>query len=516
MIAPATPAIRVRKIVLSIPPVTETRSIKSIATDLGNDEVNLKPEYQRDLRWSPDQMSGLISTVMNGQLMPQIMLYKLQDGDNHEGEDYSYECIDGQHRLFVLCQFRKCETVALPRTKPFMISWYHEESKTHVFYKETNDTKQWAQENSPTKEIAYMTKEERDYFDKFTLQVMTIHTPVSLVERCKMFTTLQQGKQNTGSDLLKNYTHIPLLAFLFHSRFEIKYKDLMLSHLTRNPKQYWLAFFIRCYFYTIEYKNNDAKDPKEPVDILMMSDNKDIYKMIKTKNLALNSTRDTEATFAQHMSRFFEFISRIPADTKFPTIVFFAIYKRLINASAEFEEILLTWLPTWSWVTEPIRHNANLWEGAKDKPVLRRKAFNDCLAELNTFSVKCSEDLHIQRTPVPKSVRLDLFKRTYGDDTFEGTCYCCNSKYPRDGHWEAGHIISRAANGTNDIDNLRCICQDCNRSMGMRNMDEFKSCYYPSVKAAAVVEEAVAAEELDEELDEESDEELVAMEEDIA
>lgn len=477
MISPATPAIRVRKIVLSIPPVTETRSIKSIATDLGNDEVNLKPEYQRDLRWSPDQMSGLISTVMNGQLMPQIMLYKLQDGDNHEGEEYSYECIDGQHRLFVLWHYRKGEMVALPQTKPFMIYWYHEASKTHIFYKEpridepNKDIETWINKN-PTKTVGYMTKEERDYFDKFTLQITTIHTPVSLEDRRNMFNALQQGKQNTGSDFLKNFTNVPLIAFMSCNRFKTKYQELMLSHLTRQPKQYWLSFFTRCYFYSIDYE--------KPVDILIMSD-KIIYKMIKTNDLALKSTPDKEAKFAQHMSRFFAFISRIPTDTKFPTIVFFAIYQRLIDASAEFEDILLTWLPTWSWVTDPRRHNANLWECANDNKDLRQKTFTDCLAELKTINVKCSEDPRNPRTPIPKSVRLDLFRRTFGEDQCIGKCHCCDIeiKLLRHGDWEAGHIKSWASNGTDDIENLRCICYNCNRSMGMRNMDEFKESYYP-------------------------------------
>lgn len=487
MIAPATPTIRERKLVLSIPPFPENKSISAIATELGNDKVNLKPEYQRDLRWSNDQMSDLISTVMNGMLVPQIMLYKLQKDDKREGEKYSHECIDGQHRLFVLCQFLKGEMVTLPRTTPFMIYWYHEASKTHVFYEETNDTKQWIAKNRK-KTAVYMTKEERDYFDMFTLQIVTIHTPVSLEDRRNMFTALQQGKQNTGSDLLKNFTHIPLLAFMLRNRFEFEYKDLMLSCLSRNPKQYWLSFFIRCYFYSIEYKKNDAKDPKEPVDILMMSDNKVIKKMITDNHPALKSTPETEAKFAQHMSRFFAFISRIPDGTKFPTILFFAIYQRLIDASAEFEDILLTWLPSQSWENVSTRKDVNLWECAKDKPVLRRNAFTECLAELLAIRVKCIEDPRNPRTSIPSSVRLDLFKRTYGDDTFEGNCYCCDSKYPRDGHWEAGHITSWASGGTDEFDNLRCICQGCNRSMGMRNMDEFKECYYRSTKAEVAVD----------------------------
>ena len=37
-----------------------------------------------------------------------------------------------------------------------------------------------------------------------------------------------------------------------------------------------------------------------------------------------------------------------------------------------------------------------------------------------------------------------------------------------------GHIIALSNGGTNDKTNLRPICEQCNLTMGKKNMDEFK------------------------------------------
>jgi hypothetical protein len=84
-----------------------------------------------------------------------------------------------------------------------------------------------------------------------------------------------------------------------------------------------------------------------------------------------------------------------------------------------------------------------------------------------------------KRKAIPKTVREKLWKHTFGDNTFNGSCYCCKTVVDAF-HWEAGHINSVHNGGSDKLDNLRVICVSCNRSMGTCNMDEFKGKYFPN------------------------------------
>ena len=46
-------------------------------------------------------------------------------------------------------------------------------------------------------------------------------------------------------------------------------------------------------------------------------------------------------------------------------------------------------------------------------------------------------------------------------------------------NFEAGHVIPWSKGGPTQIYNLRCICVGCNRSMGNKNLNDFKHAYYP-------------------------------------
>ena len=45
-------------------------------------------------------------------------------------------------------------------------------------------------------------------------------------------------------------------------------------------------------------------------------------------------------------------------------------------------------------------------------------------------------------------------------------------------NFEAGHIISHAKGGEDNIDNLLPICSLCNKSMGTENLIDYKLKYY--------------------------------------
>ena len=82
------------------------------------------------------------------------------------------------------------------------------------------------------------------------------------------------------------------------------------------------------------------------------------------------------------------------------------------------------------------------------------------------------------RKSVPKSLKDKLWDTTFGASAGEGLCYVCgiiiNSKC-----FEAGHVISVYDGGETNLQNLKCICSTCNKSMGTRNLEEFKRLYFP-------------------------------------
>lgn len=70
-----------------------------------------------------------------------------------------------------------------------------------------------------------------------------------------------------------------------------------------------------------------------------------------------------------------------------------------------------------------------------------------------------------KRTPIPKSVRFEVFKR----DKF--TCQYCGVSAP-DVILEIDHIKPVSKGGTNDILNLVTACRDCNRGKTNRELSD--------------------------------------------
>lgn len=76
------------------------------------------------------------------------------------------------------------------------------------------------------------------------------------------------------------------------------------------------------------------------------------------------------------------------------------------------------------------------------------------------------------RTGIPKTVRVTLWNRTFGERNGVGHCHCCMREITQQ-NFECGHVIAVANGGSDTLDNLRPLCVMCNRSMGTENMDSF-------------------------------------------
>lgn len=67
-----------------------------------DERLDIRPEYQREFVYKPNQRNAVIHTVMNG--LPLNVMYWCKTGANENGEE-TYEVLDGQQRTISLCQY---------------------------------------------------------------------------------------------------------------------------------------------------------------------------------------------------------------------------------------------------------------------------------------------------------------------------------------------------------------------------------------------------------------------------
>jgi hypothetical protein len=80
-----------------------------------------------------------------------------------------------------------------------------------------------------------------------------------------------------------------------------------------------------------------------------------------------------------------------------------------------------------------------------------------------------------KKKTIPKSLKIAVWNKYIGEDIGKAKCLCCNLTDITQLKFHTGHIIAEVNGGDINIDNLRPICETCNKSMGTKNMDEFKT-----------------------------------------
>ena len=117
------------------------------------------------------------------------------------------------------------------------------------------------------------------------------------------------------------------------------------------------------------------------------------------------------------------------------------------------------------------------------KPVTGNKEEKEDLNKLN----KEEEDF-IKQEPIPpepkikrkytkKSISATMKRKVWdehiGKKIGEAKCLCCKITDITQLSFHCGHVIPECKGGELILSNLRPICQNCNLSMGTKNMDDF-------------------------------------------
>lgn len=83
------------------------------------------------------------------------------------------------------------------------------------------------------------------------------------------------------------------------------------------------------------------------------------------------------------------------------------------------------------------------------------------------------------RKSIPKRLKESLWEK-YNKDSLKGKCYVCENDI-KNTDFDCGHVIAVHRGGTNDIDNIRCVCRVCNNDMGSKNLYTYKQEYNNSL-----------------------------------
>jgi hypothetical protein len=472
-------ALRVRKNLLGVySPETQKNALSYLLQDNYFNRINSRPFYQRHIRWAPIAMNDFIGTVMNNGLVPGIIMYQLTTEEKvGKNEGKSFEMVDGQHRLFTLKAFMDSTIQVLPHIKkPFIVHWnyeyFNEEGEAQyskVFYKKSDDVKDWCRENKITP--CYLSDEEKEYFDNFGVNVTLIRSKLTLDQRREIFMSLQKGIPVRNSDFLKNKTDCKLVAFMSENSYEAMMTDVFFENCYKKATNYWVHWVSRCFLLYKRYHGICYAEKLNtlPVSETFLLEDKQIKKLIEINSPEFNP-RDAELIheFDDVFRAFIEFLQRVQKGCRLNPTQIFALFYVLCDDSKK-PDVIMSHIPYLAKLGST-KDKKQMWE-SKDEKEPRREYFNGCLDQLSSI-------VDVAAPYDDRQISKALRKRVWAKCA-DGLCLCCEDEEIDENTFEAGHIVARDLGGQVSIDNLVPICFTCNRSMGTRNFHEYKKDVFP-------------------------------------
>lgn len=78
-----------------------------------------------------------------------------------------------------------------------------------------------------------------------------------------------------------------------------------------------------------------------------------------------------------------------------------------------------------------------------------------------------------KKKPISSTIKKLVWNTNIGEEKGKSKCMCCKSTEITQMSFHCGHIIAESNGGETIVSNLKPICQNCNSSMGAKNMNEF-------------------------------------------
>ena len=78
-----------------------------------------------------------------------------------------------------------------------------------------------------------------------------------------------------------------------------------------------------------------------------------------------------------------------------------------------------------------------------------------------------------KKKPISSTIKKLVWNTNIGEEKGKSKCLCCKSTEITQMSFHCGHIIAESNGGDTIVSNLKPICQNCNSSMGSKDMNEF-------------------------------------------
>ena len=103
-----------------------------------------------------------------------------------------------------------------------------------------------------------------------------------------------------------------------------------------------------------------------------------------------------------------------------------------------------------------------LWNAKKEK----EESSSYCSSNDTVIEVK-------KKNQISAAMKKLVWNKHIGEEIGKSKCLCCKSTYITQLSFHCGHIIAESKGGDTIVSNLMPICQNCNSSMGTKNMNDF-------------------------------------------
>ena len=99
---------------------------------------------------------------------------------------------------------------------------------------------------------------------------------------------------------------------------------------------------------------------------------------------------------------------------------------------------------------------------------------NEKTEEINKNENKEDKKLKLKsKKKISATLKRLVWNTNIGEEIGKIKCLCCKSTDITQMSFHCGHVLAEANGGELIVSNLKPICQNCNSSMGTKNMNDF-------------------------------------------
>ena len=458
---------------LNVQPRLVIKKIISLYPEyLKDNNLSLRPAYQRDLCWTSEQKSNLIDTIMCCVPMPTFLIY------SYNGLE---ETIDGQHRLTTIKMY--IEQTAPSETnlhKPFPWIIVKENNTEYVYYKESPEMKTYIEmlntkNGKKNKVYRFMTHDEVRKFNRYEICIQSIETELTFEQRKEIFLRWQSGTGITQCERFKNEDY-PFCQFIVDQNYQPNV-GRELSQFLKSGMNNWVFDLYRM---ALLFRNQ-----KEIPNTSIISSLQARTEISKPNNFDQKQCKESILKLKNFLKRFAslkQYSKKMKLST-FMTITY--IYFKHINE--ENKEIINDQF--MNEFVQSIFSISNYRSNTLNNGPEVTKTLNDLVTIETMFLTKLSQlkksSEPYKKVKISDALKTSVWNKYIGVFVGMNKCLCCDINEINQRNFHTGHIVSEVNKGATNVENLRPICSKCNLSMGSRHMRDFQKENFPKAKPVA-------------------------------